>query len=189
MVTAEARSLRIVADLAGAAWAAIRRADRSPSYSRRVLPTAPPTMPSKARRVPRLRELAAFGTVGAVCFLIDIGMFQLLYVAVGADAVLAKLLATLVSMTAAFLGHRFWSFSGRARTGLRREYVKFTGINGVTLLLGLAIVWFVRYPLGQESALVLQAANVASICVGTVVRYVSYRRWVFPAPARPADAG
>lgn len=138
--------------------------------------------------MPRIRELAAFGTVGAVCFLVDVAVFQVLYVSAGTDAVLAKFLATVVSMTAAFLGHRFWSFSGRARTGLRREYTKFTGINGVTLLLGLAIVWFARYPLGQESALVLQAANVLSICIGTVVRYVSYRRWVFPALAQPRPA-
>jgi hypothetical protein len=28
---------------------------------------------------------------------------------------------------------------------------------------------------------VLQAANIASICLGTVIRYLSYRAWVFPA--------
>ena len=59
-------------------------------------------------------------------------------------------------------------------------------VNGVTLGLGLAIVAFVRYPLGQEDAVVLQAANVASIGVGTVVRFLSYRYWVFPA-RRPDD--
>ena len=128
-----------------------------------------------------MRELTAFVVVGGVCFLIDVGLFQFLYVHVGVDAVATKFLATTCSMTAAFLGHRFWSFSRRARTGLRREYVRFVVINGITLLLGLAIVGIVRYPLGQEGALVLQAANVVSIGVGTVVRYLAYRRWVFPA--------
>jgi hypothetical protein len=42
-------------------------------------------------------------------------------------------------------------------------------------------VAFVRYGLDQEGALVLQAANVGSIVLGTLVRYLSYRRWVFPA--------
>jgi putative flippase GtrA len=69
---------------------------------------------------------------------------------------------------------------------VRREYVLFALINGVTLLLGLAVVAFVRYPLHQEHALVLQAANIASIVLGTVVRYLSYRRWVFPAHQAPA---
>ena len=133
------------------------------------------------------RELGAFGAVGAACFLLDVALFHLLYAVVGADAVIAKLLATLVSMTAAYVGHRYWSFSHRARTGLRREYVLFAAVNGVTLAMGLAIVAFVRYPLGQESALVLQAANVTSICLGTVIRYLSYRTWVFPA-LRPESA-
>jgi putative flippase GtrA len=133
----------------------------------------------------RIRELTAFGVVGVVCFLIDVATFQVLYTYVGVDAVLTKLLATTVSMTAAFVGHRFWSFSRRARTGLRREYMRFTGINGLTLLLGLGIVAVVRYPLGQESVVVLQAANVASIVVGTVVRYLAYRQWVFPAVIGP----
>ncbi len=127
------------------------------------------------------KELGAFGVVGAACFLLDVGLFHVLYAVAGLDAVLAKLLATLVSMTAAYVGHRYWSFSHRARTGLRREYLLFAAVNAVTLCMGLAIVALVRYPLGQESALVLQAANVTSILLGTVLRYLSYRAWVFPA--------
>ena len=126
------------------------------------------------------RELGAFGVVGMVCFLVDLGLFQVLYAYADAGAVTAKLIASLVSMTLAFLGHRFWSFARRARTGLRREYSLFALVNGATLLLSLGIVAFVRYPLGQESAVVLQGANVVAIAVGTLVRFVVYRRWVFP---------
>jgi putative flippase GtrA len=128
-----------------------------------------------------LKEVSAFGVVGGVCFAIDLALFQLLYMRTDVGAVGAKLIATLVSMTVAYLGHRHWSFSHRARTGVRREYLLFAVINGITLLQGLAIVWFVRHPLGQESALVLQMANVASIALGTVIRFLSYRRWVFPS--------
>jgi putative flippase GtrA len=135
-----------------------------------------------------LKELGAFGVVGAVCFLIDVGLFQVFYVWVGLGAVVAKLLATLISMTVAYLGHRYWSFSHRSRPGVRREYVRFALINGATLLLGLAVVGFVRYGLDQESALVLQLANVGSIVVGTLIRYLSYRQWVFPAHRPAADS-
>jgi putative flippase GtrA len=102
--------------------------------------------------------------------------------------VTSKLLATLVSMTAAYVGHRYWSFAHRERTGLGRGYAVFAVINGVTLALGLGIVAFVRYALDQDSALVLQLANIGSIVVGTVIRYVSYRRLLFTAPAGPAPA-
>jgi putative flippase GtrA len=138
-----------------------------------------------------LKELSAFGIVGAACFAIDILLFQLFYAHVGLGAVTAKLLATVVSMTVAYFSHRYWSFSHRARTGLRREYVLFAVVNGTTLLLNLGIVALVRYPLGQESALVLQVANIAGISAGSVIRYLSYRRWVFPAaaPAPVPDPG
>jgi putative flippase GtrA len=128
-----------------------------------------------------LKELSAFGIVGGFCFVLDLGLFQVLYAGLGVGAVAAKLTSTLVSMTVAYLGHRYWSFSHRARTGVRREYVLFALVNGLTLGLGLAMVAFVRYSLGQDSALVLQAVNVVSIGLGTVIRYFCYRQWVFPA--------
>jgi putative flippase GtrA len=134
-----------------------------------------------------IKELSAFGIVGAVCFVIQIGCFQLLYAHLGVGAVTSNLVATVVSMTAAYLGHRYWSFSHRTRTSVGREYVLFAAINGLTLLLGLAIVALVRYPLGQDSALVLQIANVGSIVLGTAIRYFGYRRWVFPAAVSTVD--
>jgi putative flippase GtrA len=132
-----------------------------------------------------VRELGGFGVVGAVCFVLDLALFQVLYVSVGLGAVTAKLIATLVSMTVAFLGHRYWSFAHRQRTSLRQGYLRFAGINAATLGLGLAIVATVRYPLGQESVLALQLANIGAIAAGTAVRWLAYRRWVFPA--RPAS--
>ncbi|MGY5886030.1 GtrA family protein [Modestobacter lacusdianchii] len=127
------------------------------------------------------KELTAFGVVGAVCFVLQVGGFQLLYAHLGVGAVTSNLVATVVSMTAAYLGHRYWSFSHRERAGVARQYLVFAAINGATLLLGLAVVAVVRYPLGQDSALVLQVANVGSIVLGTVIRYLGYRRWVFRA--------
>jgi putative flippase GtrA len=100
--------------------------------------------------------------------------------------------STLVSMTMAYLGHRYWSFSHRSRTGVRREYTLFAIINTVTLLLGVAVVAGVRYGLDQDGALIMQAANIGSIVLGTAIRYLTYRQWVFPAadaqPAVPEDA-
>ena len=125
--------------------------------------------------------LPVVAMVGGISFLLDVGLFQLLYANVGLEAALAKLLATAVAMSAAFAGHRYWSFSHRARTGLGREYVRFTVINGATLLLGVLTIVVVRHPLHQESALVLQIANIGAIAVGTMIRFICYRAWVFPA--------
>jgi len=104
-----------------------------------------------------------------------------LYAVAGVDPVAAKLVSTLVATAVAYTGHRYWSFAHRVRTGVRRSFLLFAAVNTTTLLIGLGVVWFVRYPLGYESALVLQAANLTSIAIGTTVRFLAYRRWVFPA--------
>jgi putative flippase GtrA len=133
-----------------------------------------------------VKELGAFGVVGLACFVLDLTLFQLLYAEVGVGAVTAKLIATLVSTTVAFVGHRYWSFAHREQTGLREGYLRFAVINGVTLCLGLAIVATARYGLQHESALALQVANIASIVIGTALRWLAYRRWVFLAPTPTA---
>jgi putative flippase GtrA len=118
-----------------------------------------------------------------------------LYAVADVDPVAAKLVSTLVATAVAYTGHRYWSFAHRVRTGIRRSFLLFAAVNTTTLLIGLGVVWFVRYPLGYESALVLQAANLTSIAIGTTVRFLAYRRWVFPAHspttagASPADGG
>ncbi|MGY1754911.1 GtrA family protein [Blastococcus sp. SYSU D01042] len=139
----------------------------------------------------RLKELGAFGVVGGVAFVVDVGLFQLLYGHLGVGAVTSKTLATLVSMTVAFLGHRNWAFAHRDKTTVRRSFALFTLVNLGALLLGAAIIWFVRYPLDQESLLIIQLANIGSIGLNSVLRYLSYRRWVFPAltATDPAPAG
>jgi len=133
-----------------------------------------------------VKELSAFGVVGGLCFLLDIGLFQLLYAHAGVGAVTARLISSLVSVTVGYFAHRHVSFAHRARTDPKREFVLFAVINGATMLLSLAVVWVVRYPLGQESALVLQVANIASIGLATILRYLAYRRWVFVAHDHPA---
>lgn len=132
----------------------------------------------------RLKELGAFGIVGGIAFVIDVGLFQVLYGYLDVGAVTSKTLATLVSMTVAFLGHRNWAFAHRDKTTIRRSFTLFTLINLGTLVLGAAIIWFVRYPLDQERLLIIQIANIGSIGLNSIVRYLAYRRWVFPALAR-----
>lgn len=118
--------------------------------------------------------------VGALNFGLDIGIFQLLYAQVGLGALLSKIISTVITTTTAYLMHRHWSFSHRARVGLRREYPVFVLVNGLTLLLSLAIIGFVHYGLHQTNAWTLQMANVLSIAIGTVIRFLCYKRWVFP---------
>jgi putative flippase GtrA len=161
------------------------------------MPTAGPRPPSATTSLHRpladtwrvlARELSAFSVVGLSAFALDVALFQLLYAELGVGAVTSKLLSTLVATTAAFLGHRYWSFAHRGQTGLRQGYLRFAVINGATLCLGLGIVATARYGLQLESPLALQIANVGSIAIGTAFRWLAYRRWVFPELPSPATS-
>ncbi len=127
-----------------------------------------------------LKELSAFGVVGAFNFALDVGIFQVMYAVIGADALLSKIVSTSITTTTAYFMHRHWSFSHRARTGIRREYPIFFLVNALTLALSLLMIGFVHYTLDQSDTLVLQLTNIASIVIGTVIRFLAYKRWVFP---------
>lgn len=129
-----------------------------------------------------LKELSAFGVVGATNLVLDVLIFQLLYAVLDVDALASKIVSTSITTTTAYFMHRHWSFSHRARTGLRREYPIFILVNALTLLLSLAMIGVVRYGFGETDALILQVTNISSIAIGTVIRFLAYKRWVFPSP-------
>ncbi|MEO9137947.1 MAG: GtrA family protein [Jatrophihabitans sp.] len=129
-----------------------------------------------------VKELAAFGAVGALAFVIDVGLFATL---AGAGALKAKTVSTIVSTTFAYFGNRYLSFSHRARSSLGRETAVFFGINLVTLAFSLLVIAFFVYPLGYDHASrTVFLVNIATIGVGTIFRFWAYKRFVFLHPDR-----
>ena len=127
-----------------------------------------------------LKEVAAFGVIGAMAFVIDIGLLNLLH---HIGWLKAKAVSTNVATVFAYAGNRHWSFSHRARTGLARETSFFFGINLVALVGGELIIALFAYPLGyKDDHLVLTGANVLGIGLGTMFRFWAYKRFVFLHP-------
>jgi putative flippase GtrA len=140
-----------------------------------------------------LHEIAKFGVVGIGAFVIDIGLFNLLRFAGGEGPMYdkpltAKIVSVVAATTFAYFGNRYWTFRHRGRTSFGREYVLFFVLNGVGLAISVACLWFSHYALGLTSALADNiSANVVGIALGTMFRFWSYRRWVFPEDAAAAD--
>lgn len=140
-----------------------------------------------------LHEIAKFGVVGIGAFIIDIGLFNLLRFAGGEGPMYdkpltAKIVSVVAATTFAYFGNRYWTFRHRGRTSFGREYVLFFVLNGVGLAISVACLWFSHYALGLTSALADNiSANVVGIALGTMFRFWSYRRWVFPYDAEAAD--
>jgi putative flippase GtrA len=141
-----------------------------------------------------VHEVAKFGVVGIVALVVDVGLFNLLMFG-GGDGPLhgkpltAKIVSVCVATTVAYFGNRYWTFRHRGRTSFGREYLLFFVLNGVGLAISVGCLWFSHYALGLTSALADNiSANVVGLALGTMFRFWSYRRWVFPADDEATEA-
>nr|WP_155998500.1 GtrA family protein [Streptomonospora sp. PA3] len=139
--------------------------------------------------MPRLaRELAKFGTVGGVAYVVQLAATNVFWLVLDAPPLVGQALGVVIATVVAFLGNRFWTFSHRARTGLAREYALFFLFNAVGLGIQLACLGTSVYLLGLDGPLARNiAGNVVGVGMGTLFRFWSYKRWVFPAPPAPAE--
>jgi len=135
-----------------------------------------------------LRESLKFATVGSVGFVVDIAVFNALLYSGGEGPLhhkplTAKTISVLVATLVTYTGNRVWTFRHRARTGVAREYTLFFLLNAVGLGIALTCLAVSRYVLGLSGPLADNvAANVIGLALGTMFRFWSYRRWVFPEP-------
>lgn len=132
-----------------------------------------------------VREAVKFGVVGAVAYVVDLGIFNLL-VHVGSSPALAdkpltgKVLSVAVATMVAWLGNRYWTFRRRRRSAVPRELVLFAVVNVGGLALALVPLAVSRYVLGLTSAVADNiAANVVGLALGTAFRFLMYRTVVF----------
>ncbi|GAA4964970.1 putative flippase GtrA [Nonomuraea thailandensis] len=139
-----------------------------------------------------VHELAKFGSIGAVAFVIDTSLLNLFNLFLG--PLTSKLFATIISTTFAYVGNRFWTFRHREQSGLRREYFLFFLLNGIALLFGILTIGFTTYTLNLHDPLSFNIANIVGVGLGTLFRYWSYKKWVFleatdPIPVELPEGG
>lgn len=140
-----------------------------------------------------IREFSKFGVVGLIALVVDVGLFNLLMFAghgmLDDKPLTAKAIAVVAATAVSYGLNRNWTFSHRGGHESRwREYALFFGLNGVAMLITLSVLWFSHYALGLDSVIADNiSANVIGLGLGTVFRFWSYRKWVFPPDEVPAD--
>ncbi|MFC9919853.1 GtrA family protein [Agromyces binzhouensis] len=136
----------------------------------------------------RWRRLAGLGarflTVGAISTLIEIAVFNLLYLVLGVDLVAAKIIASLVALVNAYLGNREWTFRHRGGHSRSIEITLFIVVNAICTALGAILVWAgvvaASATLGREAGpFAVNAINLMSIVVVVLLRFLLYHYVVF----------
>lgn len=144
------------------------------------------------------REVAKFGAVGALAYVVDVYVYNVLRTGIWpvGDAPLAhkpllsKVISVFVATVVAWLGNRYWTFRHRRRSTARQEFVLFAVMNVGGLLIALACLGFSHYVLRLTSPLADNiSANVVGIALGTLFRFWAYRTLVFTELRDPSAHG
>ena len=159
---------------------------------RPVTPQSLASATARARVAARVAELSRFGSVGAVAYVVDLGIFNLLRFGPGelleSKPLTAKVISVAVATVVAWLGNRYWTFAHRRTATRGRELFAFAVVNLGGLAIGLACLATSHYVLGLRSPLADNiAANGVGLVLGTAFRYVFYQRVVFTDVLREGD--
>ena len=153
-----------------------------------TLPATPaPTPATSAFRNAALRarayEIGRFLSVGGVAFIVDMGLFNLLRFGPGhvleAKPITAKIISLAAATLVSWLGNRHWTFYEHRTARRGRELVVFAAINVGCAVVPIGTLAFSHYVLGLTTPFADNAATVVGIAIGTVLRYLGYKRWVF----------
>ncbi|MFI2754615.1 GtrA family protein [Cellulomonas sp. P22] len=133
----------------------------------------------------RLLEISRFLSVGAVSFVVDLGLFNLLRFGPGDllrdKPITAKVISVAAATLVSWLGNRYWTFSAHKTTRRGRELLLYAVINVVGVLIGIGTLAFSHYVLDLRTPLEDNVSTILGIVLGTIVRYIGYKKLVFTA--------
>ncbi|MFL4476428.1 GtrA family protein [Paeniglutamicibacter sp. MACA_103] len=129
------------------------------------------------------REVAKFGVVGGVAFIIDSGIYLWMLEGPMHDSeVKAKIIAGVVATMFSWVANRFWTFRHRRQSNVVRELVMFLIMNAIGLGIAAACVFITKYWIGlTDTTSLFIAGSVVGLVLGTIFRFFAYRFWVFGA--------
>ena len=136
-----------------------------------------------------VHEIAKFGVVGAVGFVVQLGLQNLMYPGHGIGALTAVVIATTIATAVTFLGNRYWAFKNRKGNGLAHEGALFVFFNVVGLVIQAAAVAIGVKWLHHDDRLSYNVATIIGVVFATLFRLFCYRKFVFHQVREPEEAG
>lgn len=126
------------------------------------------------------REVVKFGIIGALAFVVDVGVMNLLRHTILDDKpTTAKIISASLATVFSWIGNRQWTFRHRRSRAAAHEFSLFVITNLVALVIGVAAIAFSHYGLQFTSLFADNVANIVGIGLGTLFRFWAYRKFVF----------
>ncbi|WP_104102101.1 GtrA family protein [Arthrobacter sp. 08Y14] len=128
-----------------------------------------------------LRRLGSFSLVGAVAFVVDVSLFNVLASTVLNDSpITAKVISVTAATAVSWVGSRYLTFRSTRGRSVRSETLLFALTNVVGLLIATGCLYVSHYVLGFTSQFADNiSGNVIGVLAGNVFRYFAYRYVVF----------
>lgn len=129
------------------------------------------------------REVAKFGTVGALGWLIDNGAYTLLWHGLlDGSPIKSRLASTALATLFAWFAHRHWTFHHRKSQRPWKEFSLFLAMSAAGLLIVVATQAFSHYVLGYTSFTAdFVAGGIVGLGLATIFRFFAFRLVVFTA--------
>jgi putative flippase GtrA len=140
------------------------------------------------------REVAKFGVVGALAFVVDQGGYNLLVFGLPGSGggpmqgspVAASVVATGAATVLSWAGNRYWTYRHQRRANMAHELALFVVVNVIGIVITASTVFLSREVLGLDSVLSDNVARLLGWGLATVFRFFTYRRYVFVRTDEPA---
>lgn len=137
------------------------------------------------------REVAKFGVVGGVAFIIDSAIFLwLLGGPMAGSELKAKVVAGVIATVFSWVANRYWTFRHHRTTTKVREVTMFMLMNAIGVGIQTGCVGISKYVLEMDSVTqIFIAGNVIGLVLATTFRFVAYKFWVFTGTPEPVVSG
>lgn len=143
-----------------------------------------PRIPRSHRASERIGAFFRFTLVGAIGFLVEIGVFVAILHWGSSSGLLANLVSISVSASVVFVASRYYTFPNRNRGELRAETMRFAVVYILSLSYGSALFWVAEVSVESLGDLGLTVLKLFIIVSSTLARFVAYQTFVFKQPAR-----
>lgn len=127
------------------------------------------------------REVAKFGVVGGLGWVVDNGIYAILWHGPMSDGTIkARVVSTTIATLFSWFANRYWTFRHRRGDKPWKEFGMFLVMNVIGLGITVGCQWVSRYVLGYTTfAADFISGGIIGLGLGTIFRFLAYRFFVF----------